>query len=182
MLQPLLADYFKLATHRETRDMDVFAMVLARPGRLGPQLKKNGEARDDVIGASGGFARAPDGAPNQRGTCGILPGGAGRIVGRGLDMPGLAAFIGTAPGRMVIDRTGLTGRFDIDLTYTPSAFSAEALAQRAGATPPTGVDPSGPPLITALQEQLGVKLESARAPVDVVVIDHAEPLTVAASD
>jgi uncharacterized protein (TIGR03435 family) len=172
MLQPLLAEYFKLSAHRETRDMDVFAMVLATPGRLGPQLKPNLEC-DDVVGSPGGFARAPEGAPNARGTCGILPGGAGRIIARGLDMPGLAAFIGTTPGRMLIDRTGLAGRFDVDLTYTPSIFSGDAPERR---TPPPGVDPSGPPLITALQQQLGLKLQPLRAPIEVLVIDHAEPL------
>jgi bla regulator protein blaR1 len=91
-------------------------------------------------------------------------------------MPGLAAYIGTSPGRMVIDRTGLSGRFDVDVTYTPSAFTAAALAQRGGGTPPPGVDPNGPPLLTALQEQLGVKLEPVKAPVEVLVIDRVEPL------
>jgi uncharacterized protein (TIGR03435 family) len=143
MLQPLLAEYFKLSVHRETREMDVLEMVLATPGRL------------------------------ERGTCGVLPGGAGRIVARGLDMPGLAAYIGTTPGRMIVDRTGLAGRFDVDLTYTPSIFSSDAPERRS---PPPGVDPAGPPLITALEEQLGLKLRPGRAPIDVVVIDHAEPL------
>jgi uncharacterized protein (TIGR03435 family) len=178
MLQPLLAEHFKLSVRREPRDMDVFAMVVANPGRLGPQLEKSDDPCDDIVGTAGGFARASEGAPNQKGTCGILPGGAGRIVARGLDMAGLAAFIGTAPGRMVIDRTGLTGRFDLDLTYTPSAFSAEALAQRPGATPPPGVDPSGPPLTTALREQLGLRLDPVRALVEVLVIERAEPLAV----
>ena len=175
MLQPLLAEYFKLAVRREPRDMDVFAMVVANAGRLGPRLRRNDDACEGAVGTAGGFARAPEGALNQKGTCGILPGGAGRIVARGLDMPGLAAFIGTVPGRMVLDRTGLTGRFDIDLTYTPSAFTTEALAQRPGATPPPGVDPSGPPLITALREQLGLRLDPVRAPVEVLVIEHVEP-------
>jgi uncharacterized protein (TIGR03435 family) len=172
MLQPLLAEFFKLSVRRETRDMDVFAMVVANPGRLGSQLRRNDSACEDLVGDAAGFARAPEGAPDQKGTCGILPGGAGRIVARGLDMPGLAAFIGTVPGRMVIDRTGLTGRFDIDLTYTPSAFAAAALAQRPGAAPPPGVDPSGPPLITALREQLGLRLDPVRAPVGVLVIER----------
>jgi uncharacterized protein (TIGR03435 family) len=178
MLQPLLAEHFKLVVRRETRDMEVLAMVPANPGQLGPQLRRNDTACDDLVGTAGGFARAPEGASNEKGTCGILPGGAGRIVARGLDMAGLAAFIGTAPGRMVIDRTGLTGRFDVDLTYTPSAFSAEALAQRPGGAPPPGVDPSGPSLLTALREQLGLRLDAVRAPVDVLVIERAEPLSV----
>jgi len=173
MLQPLLAEYFKLSVHRETHEMDVLAMVLATPGRLGPQLKPSLDACDELVGTPGGFARAPEGAANERGTCGILPGGAGRIIARGLDMPGLAAYIGTTPGRMIIDRTGIAGRFDVDLTYTPSIFSTDAPERRS---PPPGVDPTGPPLITALQDQLGLKLQPLRIPIDVLVIDHAEPL------
>jgi len=179
MLQPLLAEYFKVSAHHETRAMDVFAMVFATPGRRGPRLKESLDECDDIVGTPGGFARAPEGAPNERGTCGILPGGAGRIVARGIDMPGLAAYIGTSPGRMLIDRTGVTGRFDVDLTYTPSIFSIDAPGRRG--SPPPGVDPAGPSLITALQEQLGLKLEPIRAPIDVVVIDHAEPLVASAS-
>ena len=181
MLQPLLAEYFKLSTHAATREMDVFAMVLATPGRFGPKLTRNLDACDDAVGTPGGFARAPDGARNERGTCGILPGGAGRIVARGVDMAGLAAYIGTSPGRMLIDRTGVTGRFDVDLTYTPSVFAGDGLARQPREIPP-GVDPAGPPLITALQEQLGLKLEPIRAPVGVVVIDHAEPMNVDGQD
>ena len=181
MLQPLLADSFKLATHREDRDTDVFGLVVATPNRLGPRLKRSEDNCDDRVG-TGAFARADEGALNQRGTCGILPGGAGRIVARGLDMPGLAAFIGSSPGRMVIDQTGLAGRFDVDLTYTPSFATSEALAQRGGGTPPPGVDPSGPTLITALQEQLGLKLRPTRAPVMFIVVDHLEPLRSDASD
>ena len=181
MLQPLLADSFKLATHREDRDTDVFGLVVATPNRLGPQLRKSEDACDDRVGTAA-FARADEGARNQRGTCGILPGGAGRIVARGLDMPGLAAFIGSSPGRMVIDQTGLTGRFDVDLTYTPSFATSEALAQRGGGTPPPGVDPSGPTIITALEEQLGLKLRPTRAPVVFIIVDHVEPLRSDASD
>ena len=180
MLQPLLADFFKLMTHPESRDTDVFGLTLATPGKLGPQLRRNEDACDDRVGTAA-FARADDGALNQAGTCGILPGGAGRIVARGLDMPGLAAFIGSSPGRMVIDQTGLAGRFDVDLTYTPSFATVEALAQRGG-TPPPGVDPAGPTLITALEEQLGLKLRPSRAPVEFIVVDHVEPLRSDAPD
>jgi uncharacterized protein (TIGR03435 family) len=175
MLQPLLADSFNLTTHRENRDTDVFGLVLARPNRTGPQLRRSEDACDDRVGTAA-FARADEGARNQRGTCGILPGGAGRIVARGLDMPGLAAYIGSSPGRMVIDQTGLEGRFDVDLTYTPSFATSEALAQRGGGAPPPGVDPSGPMLLTALEEQLGLKLRPTRAPVTFIVVDHVEPL------
>jgi uncharacterized protein (TIGR03435 family) len=176
MLQPLLAEYFKLRIRRETRELEVLALVVAKPGQLGPQLRRNDDDCDDAIGLTSGFSRAPE-TSEQRRRCGILPGGAGRIVALGLDMAGLADLLATAPRRVVIDRTGLTGRFDIDLTYTPEIFSAAALAQRPNPALPPGVDPAGPPLATALQEQLGLKFESLRAPVEVLVIEHAEPLS-----
>jgi uncharacterized protein (TIGR03435 family) len=176
MLQPLLAEYFKLMVHRETREMDVFALVLTTPGRLGPKLKKIDSACDDVVGTTMGFARPSDG-PDQRQVCGVFPNTtAGEIVAHGIDLAGLATELAPSQRRPVIDRTGLTGRFDVDLKWTPEAFSAAALAQRPGSTPPPGVDPSGPQLPTALQDQLGLKFESARAPVEVLVIDRAEPL------
>ena len=192
MLQPLVAEYFKLAVRRETRELDVLALAVAAPGRLGPQLRKSDAHCDDVLGLTSSFSRAPQSAdpsrlappkpgqdPSGGGGCGILPGGAGRIVVRGLDMAGFVDFLAT--NRLIIDRTGLTGRFDIDLTYTPEAFSAAAVAQRPGARLPPGVDPSGPPLATALEDQLGLKLEAVRAPVEVLVIEHAEPLAAGAS-
>jgi uncharacterized protein (TIGR03435 family) len=77
--------------------------------------------------------------------------------------------------RPVLDRTGLAGRYDVDLTYTPEAFTAAARAQRGTPVPP-GVDPDGPSIYTALQEQLGMRLQSQRTAVDVVVIDAIRPL------
>ena len=174
MLQPLLAEYFKLAVRREARDMDALALVAATSGRPGPKLKKSDAACDGAVGSIG-FLRAAE-ASDKSGSCGVLPGGAGRIVARGIDMTGFAELMATNPRRPVIDRTGLAGRFDIDFTYTPEAFSAAAVAQRQGGTVPPGVDPNGPPLATALLEQLGLKLEPIRAPVDVLVITHLEPL------
>jgi uncharacterized protein (TIGR03435 family) len=70
--------------------------------------------------------------------------------------------------RIVEDRTGLTGRFDGHLDWTPDQFPSD----RPADLPP--IDPKGPSLFTAVQEQLGLKLESARGPVDVLVIDHVE--------
>ena len=174
MLQPLLAEYFKLTVRREAREMDVLALT-ATSGKPGPKLKRSDSACDNAVGSIG-FSRSAD-ASDKSGACGVLPGGAGRIVARGIDMLGFAELMSTNPRRPVLDRTGLAGRFDIDFTYTPEAFSAAALAQRPGGTVPPGVDPNGPPLATALAEQLGLKLEPIKAPVEVLVITHAEPLT-----
>jgi len=177
MLQPLLAEYFKLTVHREAREMDVFALVLTNPGRPGPKLTKIDNACDELVGTTMAFARPVDGA-DQRQVCGVFPNTRpGEIIAHGIDLAGLATELAPSQRRPVIDRTGLTGRFDVDLKWTPDAFSAAALAQRPGSTPPSGVDPSGPQLPTALQDQLGLKFESTRAPVDVLVIDRIEPLT-----
>ena len=175
MLQPLLAEHFTLTVRREARDMDALALLAATNGRPGPKLKKSDAACDGAVGSIG-FSRAAE-AADKSGPCGVLPGGAGRIVARGLDMAGFAELMAPNPRRPVIDRTGFSGRFDIDFTYTPETFSAAALAQRPGGTVPPGVDPNGPPLATALIEQLGLKLEPTRAPVDVLVVTHLEPLS-----
>jgi uncharacterized protein (TIGR03435 family) len=79
----------------------------------------------------------------------------------------------------VVDQTGLAGGYNIDLTYTPEALSAAALAARGGAPPPqaAGVDPNGADLFTAMQEQLGLKLEGRKMPLEVMVVDNIEAPT-----
>src|SRR4029434_2904820 len=107
--------------------------------------------------------------------CGVMPtDGPGRIVANGIEMRGLANEL-PSQGRPVVDMTGLTGRYDVDLTFTPEVFSAAAL-ERRGTTAPPNVDPNGPPLATALVDQLGLKLEAKRAPISVVVIDRIDML------
>ncbi|HTM02246.1 MAG TPA: TIGR03435 family protein [Vicinamibacterales bacterium] len=175
MMQPLLTEYFKLAVHRETRDVVAFALMLTSPGRTGSKLKRVDDSCDAAVGTTIGFARPAEGT-DQRQVCGVLPAGAGEIIAHGIDVAGLATELAPSQRRPIIDRTGLTGRFDVELKWTPDAFSATALAQRPGSTPPPGVDPAGPPLATALQDQLGLKLVSVTAPMEVLVIDRAEPL------
>jgi uncharacterized protein (TIGR03435 family) len=178
MLQPLIVERFKLAFHHEQRDRDVYALVVVKPGTLGPNLKPGVDcaARADVPRNT----LTPQAAGEPQ-TCGILPGGPGRIVAKGLRINGLVALLSLAAGalgsRQVIDQTGLAGGYDIALTYTPEALSAAALAQRQGGAPAmaAGVDPNGPNLFQALQDQLGLKLESRKLPLDIMVIDHIEP-------
>jgi uncharacterized protein (TIGR03435 family) len=104
-------------------------------------------------------------------------------VAKGLRMNGLVALLSLATAalgsRQVVDQTGLTGGYDIALTYTPEALSAAALAQRQGGAPAMAaqVDPNGPNLFQALQDQLGLKLESRKIPLDIMVIDRIEPPT-----
>jgi len=144
MLRSLLADRFKLVVHKETRDLPAFALVLARrDGKLGPSLR-----RSDADCSPGNQEKAPPGA------CGFRIGD-GALMGRGATIGRLAAEL-ILTGRLVVDRTGLTGAFDMDLKWTPDELGTHA------------------DLFTALQEQLGLKLEAIRAPVEVIVIDSAE--------
>ena len=166
MMQSVLADRFKLAVHFETRQMPMFALVLEKPGKTGPQLKPH---IDDPPCAGFTSPRVEDDGWNT--PCGGL--GASSISGRmrmgsrNLTMGQIADFlpvIGTLD-RPVLDRTGLTGSFDLRIEFTP---------ELNGAPPNFQPDPSGPTFLEALQEQLGLKLVQQTGPVDVLIIDHVE--------
>jgi uncharacterized protein (TIGR03435 family) len=144
MLRSLLADRFKLVVHKETREKPAFALVLARSdGKPGPALRKS-----EVDCTPANRDKAPKGA------CGFRA-GPGLITSRSATMEMLAAEL-IMTGRLVVDRTGLTGTYELDLRWTPDEFEA------------------GAALVTALREQLGLKLEAIRAPVEVIVVDKAE--------
>jgi uncharacterized protein (TIGR03435 family) len=161
-LRNLLEDRFKLKVHRETREMDIFALVMARPdGSPGPGLKPTTQDCAAVAAAARQGTPPPTG-PNAP-FCGIQ-GAPGRLKFGGLPAASLAtAFAGPA-GRMVVDRTGLAGSWDFELTF--------AVENRGPDSPPA--DPNAPSFFTAVQEQLGLKLESTKGPVEVLVIDSVE--------
>ena len=174
-MRPLLADRFKLKTHRETREMDIFTLVMAKPGGLpGPQLKQSTTDCQALAAARRG-GPPPGGPPGPPPTpaagapfCGVM-GFPGRIRFGGFPISQLAQMLNGQTGRMVVDRTGLTGNWEFELT-----FAAEQRGQ-----PPPGAnipapDPDAPSLFTALQEQLGLRLESTKGPVEVLVIDNVE--------
>ena len=174
MLRSLLVERFKLAFHNETRDMAIYALMKARPdGKLGAGLTA---AAVDCAAARGRRGGGPPPAPPQPGQkveCGMMI-GPGRLNAGGMPMSNLATSLSPQVGRIVVDKTELTGNYDFELTYAP-----EALGGGVGAPPlvngnPIQVDPNAPNLFTALQEQLGLKLDSQRGPVDVVVIDRLE--------
>jgi uncharacterized protein (TIGR03435 family) len=159
MLRGLLADRFKLVVRDEQRDLSVYELRVDRnDGRLGPQLKK---VEIDCVALRG--RGTPDSAP-----CGgfrtLAP---GHIVGHGVPISLLATFLEMPVSRNVLDRTGLQGTFDVELQYAPERL--EILRPNAPA-----VDPAGVSVFTAVREQLGLKLESTKASVDVLVIDHVE--------
>jgi uncharacterized protein (TIGR03435 family) len=173
MRQSLLADRFKLAAHYETRKLPVFALVLTKPGKLGPGLTQHSDAvkcaefvpgkqnlgsNGELAPACGGFRMA---AIN----------GSLRQVGNNVTIDNFVTILTGLVDRPVVDHTGLSGTFDTTMEYAPDSG-------QAGFDPTTHVsatDPSAPPSIfVAMQEQLGLKLVPEIDPIDVLVIYHVE--------
>jgi uncharacterized protein (TIGR03435 family) len=164
----LLEERFRLKAHVEQREMDVYALVLSRAdGRLGPGLRRSTMDCDAVIAENRRRAEAGDPpqppAPGQRPVCGSAGGGSSLVAGAA-ELTALVGMIAAGLDRPVLDRTGLTGRFDIDFRSAP---------MRVTAAPPPAIAEL-PSVFTAVQEQLGLRLETARAAVPVLVIDHIE--------
>jgi uncharacterized protein (TIGR03435 family) len=169
-MRTLLADRFKLTVHRETREMDIYALVLARPDSApGPNLRRTTTDCEALMAANRGGPPPQAPGPNAPFQCGMR-GTFGRLVAN--SMP-LGLFANNLSGRMqrvVVDRTGLTGNWDFELTF--------AQEPPQGPLPP-GVelppaDPNAPSLVTAIQEQLGLRLQSTKGPVEVLVVDAVE--------
>ena len=149
-IQGLLAKRFGLVVHREMRQQQVYALVVTRrDGTIGPGIRRS-ELGCAAVGAG----------------CSIQLSG-GRLRSRGMPLDRFAAALSTDAGRPVVNRTGLVGGFDVDLSFTPDVRSLSADA-------PTLPGGDAPTLFTAVQEQLGLKLESATEPLEVLVIDRVE--------
>jgi uncharacterized protein (TIGR03435 family) len=164
LVRALLVERFKLAWHTEQHEGAVLALTVATPGRLGPEIALHRQG--EPCGQDPKFADIPCGSA---GLVAASRPDRTRVAGRAEPIERLAAFLSnngfSGVDRAVIDRTGLDGQFDFSLEFAIPVASAE--------TQPT-VDVSGPSLATALREQLGLKLESTRGPVDVLVIDRVE--------
>jgi uncharacterized protein (TIGR03435 family) len=177
MVRALLADRFKLVAHNETREMPIFSLMVARAdGKLGPKLsgaKVDCDARFAAVRRGGPPSAFP--APGQPIECGFMIGPGNMNVG-GMAMLELARALSPMVGRMVIDKTGLKGRYDFQMAFAPEGRGFGPGPGPGPAEQPP-VDPNMPSLFTALQEQLGLKLESERGPVEVVVIDRVEQPT-----
>jgi uncharacterized protein (TIGR03435 family) len=170
MLQSLLKDRFQLAIHSETKELPVYALVRARKdGKLGPGMVETKE----------GSCTPPD--PNQPppplkpGELPKLSCGGGMmnprtLMGVSVPVSNLTGGLSRLLGRNVIDKTGLTGNFDFKVEWTPDESQAIQLPRDAPRQTPS----DGPSLLGALQEQLGLKLESQKGPVENFVIDRAE--------
>ena len=158
MLQALLAQRFNLEAHRETREQPVYEVVVARAdGRLGPRLT---HSDSDCATVNAPPAVPPSLDSPCAGFFGVGPGG-GRIVSKGRPLARVISALSMAVSRAVVDRTGLQGPFDVDLQWGADI----------GTAAPLGDTPS---IFTALQEQLGLRLEPSRGPVDVLVIDSVD--------
>ena len=171
LIRTLLEDRFKLKTHRETRQLPVYALVLDRKDRkLGPQLRRS--VVDCLALSDTARVGTPRPAPpRDRPACGVRF-GSGTLSASGFSMANLVGTLSANVGRVVLDRTGLTGEFDVELQWT---LDRVPLAGDASTNP--APSPDGPSIFTAVQEQLGLKLESVKGPVDVLVIDHVEQPT-----
>jgi len=160
-MQSLLEDRFKLKVHREMRKMDVYALVLAKPATPGPGLTPS-TSDCKAVAEQARQGRTPPSLSAGAGPtpCSIL-GSVGRISFDGFGMPQIANMLIGQAGRIVVDRTGLSGNWQFVLTFAPEGTT----------------DPNTPSFFTALQEELGLKLESTKDAVEVLVIDHVEPPT-----
>jgi uncharacterized protein (TIGR03435 family) len=163
LLQSMLADRFKLLLHRETRDLPVWKLVAAKGGS---KLVAAKEGTCDSFDPKNPPPPQPGGALPR--TCGATSMGRNLLQAIGLSLPDLAADLSELLGRPVVDKTGLTGRFDVHLEFAPD----DAIA--LGAQPSPAADLSRPSIFTALQQQLGLRLELSKGPVGVVVVDHVE--------
>ena len=145
MLQSLLSEQFQLQFHRQTQEGPIYALLI---GKNGPKLHSAPESDNSGISSNSTAVRMT-------------------MKGTHVTMGELAASLGNRVGRPVIDKTGLRGKFDFELSWVAD------LTLAAG-TPDPGADVSGPSIFTALQEQLGLRLDSQKGPIEMFLIDHAE--------
>ncbi len=146
LVRELLADRFQLSTSHELKQMPLYLLVVANGG---PKLT----------------AHNPAGVKSR--------GGCGRLVGRGVTTDAIATMLSRQLDHEVLNRTGLSGEYDVQLNFTPESGPCRGTADSQGRS--VSIDPSELPSIhTALQEQLGLKLESAKGSVDVLVIERIE--------
>lgn len=170
MLRTLLAERFKLVVRDETREMPIYALALARSdGKLGPQLSVSNTDCAAFMKAAQGGAPPP---PTDRVTCGLRI-GPGRLDMGAFGLSEMANALGMLLQRTVVNRTGLTGNFDASMKFALEQLPGMLLPP-PGAPGAPPIDPDAPSIFTALQEQLGLKLESARGPVRLIVVDRAE--------
>lgn len=167
MLLPVFEDRFALKFHHESRDLTQYVLVVARSG-----LKMKEATPGDTY--SNGL-KTPDGKGGGAGMMRVDP---GEIIAQAVPLANLVRFLSFQFHSPVIDKTGLTGKYDIDLKWAPDEMEGSMPRSpdngEPGASNPASTATAGPSLFTALEEQLGLKLESHKEPAGVIVIDHIE--------
>ena len=176
MMQALLAERFKLAIHRETKELPVYSLVVAKNG---PKMKEIAAAgADPYATGNAGPGRSASGGPGISVSGGR--GGTMSVTGKALPISALIHSISTSLDRPVIDKTGLTGYYDFSLEWVREDAAQSAAASGAaggGAAPLAPPEAEGQSIFSALQEQLGLKLEAGKGPVEVIVVDKFEKPT-----
>jgi uncharacterized protein (TIGR03435 family) len=155
MFQALLTERFKMVFHRDTKELPVFMLVVAKGG---PKLQegKPADASPDVAGSTG--------------TGTMQFGQNGLLTFKAMPLSSLVLILSQQVGRTVLDKTGLTGRYDFTWQFNLSA----APGGRGGPNPAASADSEPASIFTILQEELGLKLDSGKGPVEIIVIDHIE--------
>jgi uncharacterized protein (TIGR03435 family) len=162
MVRPLLADRFKVALHHELRQIPVYALVVAKNGEFGPNFRRDDNcdpAKTHEIQPAPGSLEP--GGPMVCAADGFRP---AHLWARGMSLDYLLIALGrTSIDRVVVDHTGLTGKFDWEVQWIPDDLRPDA-----------GPRPEGPSIFQAFRDQLGLRLDATTDRVDVLVIDHAE--------
>jgi uncharacterized protein (TIGR03435 family) len=173
MVQRLLAERFGLEGHRETREMDTYGLVTARrDGQLGEKMRSSARDCGPIIDSGNPRPRQGDEPPPCAWFVALMNGFA-RLRLTGIRVPRFAGVLETMATRKIVDRTNLTGTYDIELDFLPDPGLLGLAIPNANALQQSDI----PPLTTAIQDQLGLKLESERAPVDVILIDSVRQPT-----
>jgi uncharacterized protein (TIGR03435 family) len=175
MMRSLLAERFRLAMHFEQHDYPVLAFVLAKSGKLGPQLHPHNADTPCPTDPTAAAAAAP--VKDKPALCnGLFPlptsaPGHRRFGGRNVTLEFMGATLSSLTGldRPLVNQTGLAGSFDFTLDFVPGGHEVQGPADSEVAS-----DISGPTFVQALRDQLGIKLESRKAPLKVPVLDHVE--------
>ena len=179
MMQALLVERFKLMIHFETQQLPVFAMVLDKPGKLGPKLQPHSDDAScsntllPLISSGGPQPTVAGGFPEMCGAILVVqPSAPGLVRAGGRDMPMAMiamsfSFPVTGIDRPIVDKTGLAGKFDFVIEFTPEL----SRPSQPGVPQP---DDTGPTFLEALKEQLGLKLDKQTGSVDSIVVDHIE--------
>jgi len=164
MRQALLADRFKLTLHKEIRELPVYSLVIAKNGSK-LRVSKPGDTYEAGLKTASGNIVGPHMM--------LMQLGGGQIGGQGVLLEVLVKQLSSQLGRVVQDKTGLTGNYDFNLRWAPDSARTPAGGEQQGSDAATS-EFYGPSLFTALEEQLGLKLESQKGPVEILVVDHVE--------